>query len=327
MNQPSDKQGGVYVASRVSRADVWKNLRDNMGVSITSSWIDEAGEGDTDDFGELWTRITREIEGSTGLVFYGHTADQPWKGALVEVGIALALGKPVAALILGELDGRTMRPVGSWLHHPLVRRFTYMEDAIEYAQSGAPQSSSERMSVLKNDLDSLEAYVDSAVVEATGDKRAVLEDIGNYIEALKGGAVSGSRERGFGKPMTGAGEPDLGTPSSIEDAPAAPSAPLTGTTPRTCACCNRDCHGERERLERELAAARSTTLPRWIPFSEGLPENPGPDVLVAGSNDGTKIWQAASTGPHDPAWRERYNVTHWMPMLPAPVSATGERNP
>lgn len=141
MTSSEDKQSGIYVASRVSRADVWKNLRDNMGVSITSSWIDEAGEGDTEDFGELWTRITREIAASTGLVFYGHTADQPWKGALVEVGIALALGKPVAALILGELEGRTMRPVGSWLHHPLVRRFTYMEDAIEYAQSGAPQSS------------------------------------------------------------------------------------------------------------------------------------------------------------------------------------------
>ena len=52
---------------------------------------------------------------------------------------------------------------------------------------------------------------------------------------------------------------DHATAPVPQPAPAAPSAPLTGTTPRTCACCNRDCHGERERLERELAAARSTS--------------------------------------------------------------------
>lgn len=49
------------------------------------------------------------------------------------------------------------------------------------------------LSVIKNDLDSLAAYVDGAVVDATGRTRTVLEDISHYIEALKDGAASANR--------------------------------------------------------------------------------------------------------------------------------------
>ena len=136
-----DKKGGIYVASRVSRADIWRNLRDNMGIAITSSWIDEAGEGETADFGELWTRIQREISSSTGLVFYADVSDAPWKGALVEIGMALAMGKPIGVVLIGELEGRTLRPIGSWLHHPSVKVCAFIEDAIDHAQAGASAAS------------------------------------------------------------------------------------------------------------------------------------------------------------------------------------------
>lgn len=130
---------GIYVASRVSRAPMWRGLRDNGGVPITSTWIDEDGEGQTADFGELWTRCAREIAASTGLVFYADVNDAPWKGALVEVGIALALGKPVGVVQLGEFEGRTMRPVGSWIHHPAVKVTRYISEAIDHAQGGTPR--------------------------------------------------------------------------------------------------------------------------------------------------------------------------------------------
>lgn len=121
---------GIYVASRVSRAPMWRYLRAE-GYPIIASWIDEAGDDETDDFGELWLRIQREIAGSRGLIFYGDTSDAPWKGALVEIGIALALGRPVKAIIIGSLQDRTMRPVGSWLAHPNVERCASFQYAME----------------------------------------------------------------------------------------------------------------------------------------------------------------------------------------------------
>ena len=53
----------IYIASRASipeRSAMWRQFRDS-GIDITSSWIDEAGAGETADFGELWARIMNEI--------------------------------------------------------------------------------------------------------------------------------------------------------------------------------------------------------------------------------------------------------------------------
>lgn len=125
-------QAGVYVASRASvpeRSAMWRSLRDYNHYPIISSWIDEAGEGETADFGELWNRIALEIFRSRGLILYAERDDFPLKGALVEVGIALALGKPVAIVLDFDPDGRTMKPIGSWIAHPLVQRASDVHDA------------------------------------------------------------------------------------------------------------------------------------------------------------------------------------------------------
>jgi hypothetical protein len=128
---------GLYVASRVKQAEVWKAYR-ARGWKINASWIDEAGEGETADFGELWDRIRGEIARSYALVFYAAGVDDfPVKGALVEVGMALAMGKPViAALENVMLDGRTMRPVGSWLLDRNVVRCDTLEEAMDIARGG-----------------------------------------------------------------------------------------------------------------------------------------------------------------------------------------------
>lgn len=113
----------VYVASRASnpaRPAMWRKLRDEFGFKIISSWIDEAGDGETADFAELWKRITAEIARCDMLVFYAHADDFPLKGALIEVGMALAMQKPVWVFGNLTLEGRTDRPLGSWIRHPLV---------------------------------------------------------------------------------------------------------------------------------------------------------------------------------------------------------------
>jgi hypothetical protein len=113
----------IYAASRASLPDrpaMWRRLRDEFGWPIVSTWIDEAGPGETACFGELWSRIAGEVRACDLLVLYAGPGDLPLKGALVEVGMALGLGKPVAAVLPGVELGLGCRPVGSWLMHPLV---------------------------------------------------------------------------------------------------------------------------------------------------------------------------------------------------------------
>ena len=112
----------VYVASRASvpeRVAMWRALRDERGVDITSSWIDEAGEGKTHDFTELWARIQDEMARSAALILYATPEDFPLKGALVEAGMALMWGLPVYLVLPGVmLEERSKRPIGSWVCHP-----------------------------------------------------------------------------------------------------------------------------------------------------------------------------------------------------------------
>lgn len=133
----------IYVASRASvpeRGAMWRRFRDE-GVAITSSWIDEDGEGDTEDFGNLWERIVSEIRAASALVLYAEENDFPLKGAYIEAGIALALNMPVVICLPGvALDLRSSRPIGSWVSHPLVTRNNIIENAIQDAQDRAART-------------------------------------------------------------------------------------------------------------------------------------------------------------------------------------------
>ena len=118
--------------------------RDCASGIVLTTWIDEAGEGETDDLGELWSRIRAEIEASRALVLYLRPGDFPLKGALIEVGMALAMGKPVHVAMRGvEVEPRSMRPIGSWLHHPLVTRYlgeNDLDDAMRAATASGDQN-------------------------------------------------------------------------------------------------------------------------------------------------------------------------------------------
>lgn len=128
---------GIYVASRVVRAELWRWYRDEKNYPIISTWIDEDGEGETGDFGELWERVRNEIQGCKALVFYAHgVKDFPFKGALVEVGIAFAFNKPVYVCINDVmLDGRTLRPLGSWALDRSVTMCETLEEALDTANA------------------------------------------------------------------------------------------------------------------------------------------------------------------------------------------------
>ncbi len=129
----------IYVASRASipaRAALWRDLRDRHGARIISSWIDEAGEGETEDFADLWARILGAVEVCDRLVLYVEAGDFPLKGALIEVGAALALGKAVWVIGLGVvLEERSCRPIGSWINHPRDERIVLDATANDVAQA------------------------------------------------------------------------------------------------------------------------------------------------------------------------------------------------
>jgi hypothetical protein len=85
--------GPIYIASKTDRAPRWRALR-AKGAPIVASWIDEAGPGETADYSDLWTRCAAEVAGAATLIAYVEEGEA-LKGALVEVGIALASGVPV----------------------------------------------------------------------------------------------------------------------------------------------------------------------------------------------------------------------------------------
>jgi Lar family restriction alleviation protein len=135
---PAEEQRGIYFASRASipaRAQKWRDIRAS-GVAVSCTWIDEDGEGQTGDFGELWKRIQDEVTGSASLILYAEPEDFPLKGALIEVGMALAAGVPVFAVLPGvALEPRSMRPVGSWLKHSGVTVVGSVDEAVHLSRS------------------------------------------------------------------------------------------------------------------------------------------------------------------------------------------------
>lgn len=128
----------LYVASRASipeRSAMWRTAR-FAGWPILSTWIDEAGEGETECNAELWTRIHAEISAAHALVLYAEPDDFPLKGALIEAGIAIGMNKAIVCCLPGVvLHPHTARPLGSWFKHPFVRRCDDLESAMKLALS------------------------------------------------------------------------------------------------------------------------------------------------------------------------------------------------
>lgn len=123
---------GIYVASKTIHAPRWRKLRDS-GVNIISSWIDEAGEGETVDMGELWVRNIDEAFNAAALVALNRGGEL-MKGALAEIGAALAGETPVFwAGRESDFEGEEITLV----RHPLVTRCISVEHAMRKAVAAA----------------------------------------------------------------------------------------------------------------------------------------------------------------------------------------------
>ena len=94
-------KSGIYIASKTRHADRWRFLRDMIGEPIISTWIDEAGEGESADLHDLWSRCLSEAANCRLLIAY-RERDEIFKGGWVEIGAALSSNIPVYAVGLEE---------------------------------------------------------------------------------------------------------------------------------------------------------------------------------------------------------------------------------
>lgn len=91
-----DGRRGIYIASKVAHAQRWRDLR-AAGVPIISTWIDEAGEGESQDLQDLWDRCLSEASSAAAIIIH-RELDEVLKGAWVELGAAASHSVPVFAV-------------------------------------------------------------------------------------------------------------------------------------------------------------------------------------------------------------------------------------
>lgn len=115
---------GIYTASKTTHAHLWKRFRAD-GYPIISTWLDEAGKGETKSFEDLWARCVSEAASCAALVAYRESGEI-LKGGLIEIGAALANGRPV--FFVGDVEGYSFKA------HPLVTICPDIETAFRRAQ-------------------------------------------------------------------------------------------------------------------------------------------------------------------------------------------------
>lgn len=112
------RKPGIYFASALHHAPLWRDYAATYPITATSSWIYQENLASADkDFDACtlgWAKNLRDIRRSDFVLFFAAVGDRQ-RGALVEAGAALAYGIPV--LLSGDFD-----QTASWCFTPGVIR-------------------------------------------------------------------------------------------------------------------------------------------------------------------------------------------------------------
>ena len=119
---------GIYIASKTKHAQRWRDLRAS-GVPINSTWIDEAGEGASQDLQDLWRRCIAEASGAAAIIVYREPGET-LKGGWVELGAAAAHGVPVFAVGIEEF---------TIARHKGITHFAWFDAALAAALASLPE--------------------------------------------------------------------------------------------------------------------------------------------------------------------------------------------
>lgn len=123
----------VYTASKLPDRQVWLHMREDPDwdfVDFTATWIDDpavgielaGGECPPEELRASWSGNLRDVRGSDFILLYGRNA--PLRGALIECGVAIALGIPILAVALD--------PSHTWSFHQSVTRFDTFREARQH---------------------------------------------------------------------------------------------------------------------------------------------------------------------------------------------------
>lgn len=115
----------VYTASQTRHYETWIRLWSEWTeVQFTSSWpfMFSAGVPESpENASRFWYKDLQEVKGSDVVLVYAEPRDT-LRGALIEAGCALGLGKRV--ICVGENPG-----FGTWQYHPSVFQVVDLEEA------------------------------------------------------------------------------------------------------------------------------------------------------------------------------------------------------
>jgi len=111
---------GIYIASKAKpeHAERWRQVAKYYPVN--STWIYEAGQGESQDIADLWRRCVHEAATASAIVVY-REAGEVLRGAWVEMGAALAHGVPVFAVGLEDQ--------GTIARDPRIQHFRTFKEA------------------------------------------------------------------------------------------------------------------------------------------------------------------------------------------------------
>jgi len=116
----------VYTASRLAHAPLLKALRHSYpSITWTARWPDLVGK--VDDSPEnatwFWVQDEEDVRKADVVLVYG-LDDDVLRGALVEAGMGIALGKRI--ICVGKSPS-----LGTWQYHPLVSRVAHLAEAFK----------------------------------------------------------------------------------------------------------------------------------------------------------------------------------------------------
>lgn len=89
-----------YTAGKIWHAPKFQRLRDVLGMPVKARWIDLDNNSDfvRNKKDELWKQCYEDIRDSDFVLLYSEDFQEEQRGALVEIGMAYGMGKPVYAV-------------------------------------------------------------------------------------------------------------------------------------------------------------------------------------------------------------------------------------
>ena len=84
-----------YTAGKVKHAEKFRKLRDDLLLPVCASWIDLPS---VFDIKTVWPTCYEDVRHSNFVLLYCETFEEELRGALVEIGMAFGMNKPVYAI-------------------------------------------------------------------------------------------------------------------------------------------------------------------------------------------------------------------------------------